>query len=608
MKKFFLLFILFVIVYTGQTQTILYQDNLDSYPIGSFLAVENPQWWSTWSNQPGSSEDIQISNIGGHSGMQSGLADTIGGSTDALLLLGDKFTGAYELSWWMYIEPGKCGYYNIQHFEAPGTEYAMHIYFRANGTFELTTGGVTYFGTYPQGTWFEVKHFIDLDINYISLYIHNVFVHDWPFSYQVWYTWGTEQLGAVDFGAYAVTGSNEYPRFFIDDILFQELPDSPHPTISLDPTSINIGLLANTTGSDQMTVSNTGETHLTYDINIIYDPSKSGPDSPASAGVKTTSLSHSNSLPDDGGTDANAQLHYDGEHNISIGWSAPPVTVTVAAKFPNALTLPYAGMELKSVELYYDDLNSGPNNCTVRIFGMGNAGEPGVLLSTEAFVPEGDGWDTITLTSPVMVTGEDLWVGYTFTQTDPTIYVAGVDAGPLNPNGDFLNTGGGWNHLSDWPGFTYNWNIRANLEGTPIIQWLSASPMQDTVAPGNDIPVTLGFDATGLSVGQYTATLKYLSNDPENAQVDIPVTLDVVVGVDEKEATGVMIYPNPASDKLNIRSNAPVNSVTITDTEGRIMYEGKELVLDISRWADAPYYIRTVTDKGTSTIQFIKKK
>jgi hypothetical protein len=301
-------------------------------------------------------------------------------------------------------------------------------------------------------------------------------------------------------------------------------------------------------------------------------------------------------------------LHYDGDHYISIGWSAPPVTVTVAARFPNAMTVPYAGMSLQSVKMYIDNLNSGSNLFTVRIFGMGTPGQPGPVLTTEQFTPAGGGWDSVALTNPVPITGEDLWVGYTFTQTDPGIYIPGVDAGPLNPDGDFLNTGGGWVHLSNWPGFNYNWNIRACLEGTPAVQWLSADPMADTVGPGGNSVLDANFDATLLGPGQYHATIKFLNNDPLNNQVDIPVTLDVFgVGIDEAGKTGVMVYPNPARDVIHVKSDSRISSLSITDSEGRLVYRGQEQSIGISHLADGVYFIRTSTEKGGSTIKFVKK-
>jgi len=87
-----------------------------------------------------------------HSGVNSAKDN---GTNDCLLLLGDKTTGSYELSWWMYIEADKCGYYNMQHFQTPGLEWAFEIYFKQNGQGKLlagtTTDTITF--TYPKATW-----------------------------------------------------------------------------------------------------------------------------------------------------------------------------------------------------------------------------------------------------------------------------------------------------------------------------------------------------------------------------------------------------------------------------------------------------------------------
>lgn len=582
MKKCFLFIIAALGILPCFSQTILYQDDMETYPLNSFLGVENPSWWATWSGVPGSSEDLRISDLTAQSGVKSASIDTMGGPSDALLLLGDRFSGAYELSWQMYVETGKCGYYNIQHFESPGVEYAMQVYFRADGTFELMTGGATFYGTYPPNTWFEVKQYIDLDADYISLYINGTFVHNWPFSYQIYYTSGISQLGTVNFGAYAVSGSNEAPQCYLDNVFFQKLSTGAYPSIQLSPATIEACAEQGTIVHRAAEVSNTGITDLVYDINIIYDGKQDA--------------------------DSTVKLHYDGDHYISIGWSAPPVTVTVAARYPNTMTLPVAGMMLTSVEVYVDNLNADSTLWTVRIFGMGDANQPGVLLTTQSFTPEGGGWDTIPLTNPVLVTGEDLWVGYTFTQNDPGIYIPGVDAGPNNPNGDFLNTGDGWKHLSDWQGFTYNWNIRANLVGMPALQWLSVAPQTDTLGPGVTGNVDIMMNASGLEMGEYHATLRFVNNDPQEPQSDLPVTMNVVgAGAVENEPVVIMIFPNPASGLVHLKSNTPVTAVSIFDSWGRQVLSGNSEAIDISDLSEGIYLLKAVTRQGTANIKLVKK-
>jgi hypothetical protein len=616
MKKILLLVAaLFLWAGFGFSQTVLYEDNFDSYPLNSFLHTVNPTWWSTWSGGT-DAEDMQIVDTYSQSPSQSARADKIGGQTDCLLLLGDRVSGVYQLSWWMYIATGKCGYFNMQHFESPGIEWAYEIYFRTDGSIECLQGGNTLGGTYPHDVFFQVINDVDLDADLVTVTINGTVIGSWPISDEAQNAGGTKQMGAIDFFDGEASGSGETPEYFVEDIYFAQLEAGADPIIGVDPPAIGTWVVGGGQTTDNLTVTNTGTGDLTYDINIIYDvdvlksaPVQSGTDN--NYYVKR-SLTHAsadptpNPGPPNPGSDATAQLHYDGDNGSAIGWNTVPVTVTVAARFPNNLTLPWAGLDITSVELYVNDLNAGSNAMKIQIYGMGNTYEPGDLLYEQDFTPGGANWETVTLTTPVPVTGEDLWVGYKFTQTDAGIFIPGCDAGPADPNGDFLSTGVGWSHLA--PTLDYNWNIRANLVGDPIFQWLSASPMSGTVPPAGTNPTLLGFNATSLALGQYTAIMKFLSNDPATPVLDVPVTLDVVgVGIPEINKLGVMIYPNPAQDNLNIVTNGAFNKVTVTDFTGKIVYTGNSKTIDISSLSKGVYFVNVETNQGISNTKFIKK-
>lgn len=599
------------------SQNVLYEDNLDGYPLDSYLHTVNPTWWTTWSGGV-DGEDVQIKNSFSHSAPMSGSVDVTGGATDAILKLGDRVSGVYELKWWMFVANTKCGYYNIQHMESPGIEWAFEIYFRTSGALELQVAGNTINGTYPKATWFEVKHLINLDADSIYLYIDGTLISSWIFSDQASDPGGTKQLGGVDFYAGAKSGTTESPAYFIDDVYFAEIVEAQNPGISVDPPAVGAWVLGGSTGTQAITVADTGMADLTYEINIVYDvdATKSAPVQSNSGNThsvkRTLSLTSADPNPVSGtpypGTDATAQLHYDSDSIASaIGWNTVPVTVTVAARYVASMTLPYAGMHVTSVELYVNDLNtSGGNAMKVKIYGMGNTYEPGALLYEQDFTPTGEAsWQTVNLTTPVPVNGGDLWVGYQFTQTTASIYIPGTDEGPADPNGDFTSTGVGWSHIA--PTLDYNWHIRANLTGDPIFQWLSAMPMSGTITPGSTNPVLLTFDATTLALGQYGATLKFLSNDPVNPVLDVPVTLDVAgVGIPEIGNLGVMIYPNPTKDRLNIVTNGAFNKVTITDFSGKIVFTGNSKTIDVSALSNGIYFVNVETAQGISNTKFVK--
>jgi hypothetical protein len=127
----------------------------------------------------------------------------------------------------MYTDPTLGGHYNIQHFESAGLEYALEAWFNGDGTGNIRTGGVDYSFIYPQGSWFPVEHFIDLDSDWIRVIINGIVVHEWPFSYTSNSTTGTNQLGGVDF--YAGTKDGSDPIYLIDDLLFQKIMPSQIP-------------------------------------------------------------------------------------------------------------------------------------------------------------------------------------------------------------------------------------------------------------------------------------------------------------------------------------------------------------------------------------------
>jgi len=71
-----------------------------------------------------------------------------------------------------------------------------------------------------------------------------------------------------------------------------------------------------------------------------------------------------------------------------------------------------------------------------------------------------------------------------------------------------------------------------------VLGWVTADPMEGTVAPGTSQNVTFTFDAEGLPLGTYQANYTISSNDPDHADLLVPVTMhvadaNVVITVDK---------------------------------------------------------------------------
>jgi hypothetical protein len=61
----------------------------------------------------------------------------------------------------------------------------------------------------------------------------------------------------------------------------------------------------------------------------------------------------------------------------------------------------------------------------------------------------------------------------------------------------------------------------------------------------------------------------------------------------------------PASDKLFIVCGEKINNIKIVDLLGKVVYQGKETTIDVSKFAKGNYFVRVQTEKGTITKKVI---
>jgi subtilisin family serine protease len=74
-------------------------------------------------------------------------------------------------------------------------------------------------------------------------------------------------------------------------------------------------------------------------------------------------------------------------------------------------------------------------------------------------------------------------------------------------------------------GNTGNADLNWRMAGGGAADWMSYTPSAGTVAPSNATDVMVSFDATGLTTGVHTTTLRISSDDPVESQLDVPVRL-----------------------------------------------------------------------------------
>ncbi|MBR6490790.1 MAG: hypothetical protein IKT02_00480, partial [Bacteroidales bacterium] len=254
----------------GMADITLLKDCFEEYTVGGKIATEaiaaGHEWWTTWTNAPGSAEDGIVADFDGNQ-----CAHFIYGN-DQVLLLGNQTGGTFTCSFDMYIPNGKDAYNNVLHaFAGSGSEWATEVYFKhsSNGT-TIKAGGVNYNFDCPYNAWFNVKYDIDLDNDQATFFIDDVAVCTWQFSLQANGSTGTRQLAAMDFYPPTSTAVSEY---YVDNVIFKKVGNgtfSHGETCTLTATA-NTGYTF-TNWTENGTVVSTSKTYsfvVTGDRNLV---------------------------------------------------------------------------------------------------------------------------------------------------------------------------------------------------------------------------------------------------------------------------------------------------------------------------------------------------
>jgi len=145
-------------------------------------------------------------------------------------------------------------------------------------------------------------------------------------------------------------------------------------------------------------------------------------------------------------------------------------------------------------------------------------------------------------------------------------------------------------------------DLHWSLSEKTDLPWLSEAPTSGTVSTGWSMnQVTLSFDKAGLTPGTYSGTLVIASDDPDEASVEVPVSLQVV---------GI---PSLRLDPEYVSVQVPQGSAPITSTL-RIYNDGN----DVLTWSVSEYMneydwltesptsgsVPAGTDYGTLTLTF----
>ncbi|MFZ8835487.1 MAG: T9SS type A sorting domain-containing protein [Flavobacteriales bacterium] len=116
-------------------------------------------------------------------------------------------------------------------------------------------------------------------------------------------------------------------------------------------------------------------------------------------------------------------------------------------------------------------------------------------------------------------------------------------------------------------------------------------------------------DIDGLNPGTYQLTVTD-ANDCEVTSFEIVV--EAIVGIEELHSSSIQLFPNPATDRIQIKFDASMSNVSLNcyDMRGKLIWsEANEIVtavsIPVNGWSEGVYIIQGTTDQGYFQKEFM---
>ena len=155
-------------------------------------------------------------------------------------------------------------------------------------------------------------------------------------------------------------------------------------------------------------------------------------------------------------------LNHDGANQDAP--SLPGNSYEAGVRFPASQMSQYAGDRLTEAHYF---IQSVPQSCELRIYVRSAANTPDSLVysANVRSALRANSWNKHTLSTPLDLSGEDLWIALSFAHANEQRTV-GCDVGPARTNGDWLLDAADnqWIPLSQRSPININWNIRGAID------------------------------------------------------------------------------------------------------------------------------------------------
>ncbi len=617
-KSLYLFVVLLISVSSLFAQTVVFENDFDSYAVGDKIAETAGAPWTTWSGTVGGSEDGTVSNTQAVSPDNSLYIVT---NNDLVVDLEDITTGSYRIDFDMMVESGKVGYFNLlQDFAGGDSEWGMQVFFNDDLSGSVDAGGEgSAVFTYAADTWIAVRLFVNLDSDLATLLFDGEELVSWKWSGGSFGAGDLLKLDAVNL--FGWDGSKGVAGYYIDNFVFYSLPALTAPT--------NLVATLNGEGID-----------LTWDA-----PAGDAPDyygivrngKPLISGITETTYNDLNLYPD-------TYIYSVGAFYSELGYSpnsldADPVQIVggvtrdlVLFEIGTGTNCGYCpGASMGA----HDLLENGQNVAILKYqnyslndpyyteVGLERTG-PGFYNFTGYPTSVADG----VLTAVGGSATESLYPTYLNYYNErivrPALYTIDMDV--TTDGEDNFNATVSVDELSDYLSnpvklfvavteshVQYSWGNQTEVNNRCIGMYPTESGSElDFTAKSVelDIPFTFDFD-DALVIDDYELIVFV----QEDATKDVIQTIKfnladatTVVNLENVNSEKITIYPNPASGFITVNTNEKAN-VEVFDITGKLKIS-KNLMnntLNISTLTEGVYFITITTETETYNTKFIVK-
>jgi hypothetical protein len=367
------------------------------------------------------------------------------------------------------------------------------------------------------------------------------------------FTWTYSKDGSVN------TGSD---CAWVDEIILPALGQPLYPDIAVTPTSITKQLAPGQTGSETVSIANTGQAELSWSAAITTSSLQSG--------IPTLKLAKGEEDPRvgtfdraAGGPDAYGYRWKDSNEagGPAYAWVDISGTGVNAGTGDDAMLGPFGlGFDFD----YYGTTYTAVRICTNGFLSFTSTStaytNQGIPLADEPNNLIAPFWDDINVTTAGMLKYRAdaanqrfivSWLAaprYNTSEYQTFQVILHADGrivyqyqsmnGTLNSATVGIENAAGTDGLQvvfNAPYVTNGLAVELAVEET----WLGVTPLSGTVVPGGSGNLTLSFDASALEAGTYAGQLSIASNDPDENPVLVPVTL--IVGAPDNEAPIIVL-------------------------------------------------------------------